>query len=745
MDADHNLLGGNESFLKLTQLDPEQLPINLNEVFSAQDLALINQTNEKIISNSTPLTVEEELTIKGLKQTYLSYKTPLIENGQTIGIITTAYNISKRKAKEIERRKQDSQLKLALDNVISFMPGHVYWKDVNGVYLGSNDQMAWSLGLENKEDIIGKTDFDLPWPEGAAKIFRQNDLRIMETQQPESVEETTVINGKEGIVISNKVALTRDNNEIIGILGVSLDITERKQQEEALIAAREQAQIANQVKSDFIASMSHDLRTPLVAVIGIAELLKVRIDNQETNELIDDMLHGCNTILRLIKEILDFAKIDAGKLELVSEPMDLCGLIEGLVNAKALQANQKDIDLLVNYPATVPSLVYSDPTAIQRIVNNLLGNALKFTKQGRISINTAVIKQQADTATLEIRINDTGIGIPKEKMDLIFEKFYRAEPSYREHYKGVGLGLSIVSTLVEKLGGHIAINKEYLHGAEFIIQLPFQLQSKAAPLTWETLTPAPNILVVCDDPFYTRLLKNHLNVDSIDTCSPENIKECAKEGSRDLIIIYTKDNERVLNTAQHLDKASKKNSFIAVISKPLNLINSRKLRQAGINHIITAPVEPSELINKLYQEYLNWKKPTNKSQPENKQKQYQADVLLVEDNLVAQRVTKASLTELGCKVVTASSGKEALEKIKDNFTLAFLDMGLPDINGTQLAEKIRAQEKFNDIPLVALTGHILEEDRQACFAAGMDAFLMKPALLSDLEKILEKYNSKALN
>lgn len=270
--------------------------------------------------------------------------------------------------------------------------------------------------------------------------------------------------------------LFNETGECFGYAGVAKDITKDVLHEQELQEAKSRAEIANQAKSNFLAMMSHELRTPLNAILGMAQILRIKGVSPELEECVSVISNAGNSLLALVNDILDFAKLEVGKLSFVDEPIDLQLLISQVIHSLSHQAKEKNLELQLEYPDVVPTLVLSDAKRIRQILINLVGNALKFTEKGYVKIQFFCLKQDKNYADLQIKVVDTGIGISQDKLEMVFEKFSQVDSNYQRKYQGTGLGLAITRELVEKMGGKISLTSELGKGSDFSVVLPFQLQ-----------------------------------------------------------------------------------------------------------------------------------------------------------------------------------------------------------------------------------------------------------------------------
>ncbi|CAM4426137.1 MAG: Aerobic respiration control sensor protein ArcB [Legionellaceae bacterium] len=378
--------------------------------------------------------------------------------------------------------KKNIELQTYLDNLLNQIPGYLYWKDKNSIYLGCNANFAKVAGLKAPHEIIGKTDYDLVWKDTEADIFRAGDQEALAGIQKLNFEEPQLMaNGKYATVLANKVPLRDKRNNIIGVLGIYNDITERKYIEQNLAVEKIKAEAANKAKSEFIENMSHDLKTPLNGIIGFSSILLSREKDPEKIEFIKGIKHSGEKLLFLLNEILDFSHLEEGNIAIQKKEFNLKELVNDIKSILSIQAQEKNIYFIVEYSISIPQNIISDSHRIHRIIFNLANNALKFTHQGKIEIRVDWIED--NNSGILISVKDTGIGIPEDKFNIIFDRFTRLEASHKGRYEGTGLGLGIVKQFLTDLGGDISIKSEVGVGSTFNCYIPVSV-------------PVPNILTV---------------------------------------------------------------------------------------------------------------------------------------------------------------------------------------------------------------------------------------------------------
>jgi two-component system, OmpR family, aerobic respiration control sensor histidine kinase ArcB len=372
-------------------------------------------------------------------------------------------------------------------DVILCMPGNVYWMDRDCLTVGCNQNVLDMFGLASMSEFIGLSFADLArmgqWDKNQAQSFEKDTLEVITTGETKAnIEEPPICgaDGKEVYFITTRVPLFNRDNEVIGIVGISTDITYRKEIENSLVLAKEKAEVANKAKKQFLYNMRHDIRTPFTGIISVAEMLKHLETDQRKLTYINAIHSSAECLLNYLNEILELTKIEDGSLPIVCDDMNLEELARSCF-AMLLPVFQDKAQLtfVCNYSDDLPKYVVSDEFRIKRILINLLSNAVKFTDQGCVTldINFSSIEGSLDKHMVTLVVSDTGIGIPKEKQERIFEKFERLTPSYAGKYKGSGLGLFMVKSLVTELGGDIRVLSESGQGTSFFCNIPMSFSS----------------------------------------------------------------------------------------------------------------------------------------------------------------------------------------------------------------------------------------------------------------------------
>lgn len=359
-------------------------------------------------------------------------------------------------------------------DIISLMPGHVYWKDKDGIFLGCNIQQAREAGFNSPEDVVGKTDKDMPWAI-QADYLREIDHKVMESGQPLTLEELFELpDGTKKTYLSKKIPLYDEQQQVSGVLGVSFDITERKNLEQALVEAKELAEDANRVKTEFLENMRHDLRTPLTGIVGFAEIIKNESTDPKIKEYADNLMTASHMLLEFLNEILDAIKVLTGDMPTVKRKFSLATITDKIITLLRPRAIAKNLKINFQYDSKIPNYMIGDPSRIQHILLELISNALNFTDQGQVTVIITLAKKQAKKLVIKCTIQDTGIGIPADKQEEIFLRFKKLSPSYKGIYQSAGLGLTIVKQFIDEMDGEIYCQSVVGEGSIFTCLIPLQ-------------------------------------------------------------------------------------------------------------------------------------------------------------------------------------------------------------------------------------------------------------------------------
>ncbi len=404
--------------------------------------------------------------------------------------------IQNMKNKYARLKQKNDKTKAYLNNLIQIIPASVYWKDTDCVILGGNIAHAKLAGFSRPEDVIGKTEYDFVWKDQAAIII-ENDKKIMSTGIGLKLEEiATLSDGAIHTFLTSKEPLRDKDSQVIGIIGISVDITEMKNLQNDLREAKEAAEVANFAKTEFIANMSHDVRTPLTGVVGMAQVLEDTVPDPKQKQYAHWLGESGKKLLKMLNQILDVISADnVNKFAKKEEAFDLNEVIQDLIGLEYPSIIMKKIEFHTDIDTHIPSILVGDPKKIHHILLNLLGNAIKFTKTGYVKIMVRLLQKTDNTALLQFEVSDTGIGIPYEAQSKIFDRFFHVTPTYKGTYEGRGLGLHIAQTYVESLGGEITVDSEPGVGTTFSFHIPFAIGVDAClftPISSNSTAPSVN-------------------------------------------------------------------------------------------------------------------------------------------------------------------------------------------------------------------------------------------------------------
>ncbi len=649
-----------------------------------------------------------------------------------------------------ERKNAMDNLKLANQfqrRLLSTAATAIITVDPDRIITSVNDAFCLITGFRS-EEVVGhpcaifavepcESNCSLYSPERSGPIFRENSL----------------IRNKSGELLSilkNADLIVDESEKVVGGIESFIDVTE-------LISAREKALAANVAKSAFLANMSHEIRTPMNGIIGMTELALNTSLTDEQREYLDLVMSSADSLLGIINDILDFSKVEAGKIDLEFLDFNLREYLEDLARTLSVQAKDKDVEVACHILPEVPELVVGDYERLGQIIVNIMSNAIKFTPSGEVVLRVDNQSIHEDEVVLHFSISDSGIGIPHERLDKIFQPFEQVDATTTRKFGGSGLGLAIASRLVEMMGGKIWVESELGKGSLFHFSARFRVQEKpeTRPVPLE-VTSLKNIrvLAVDDNPTNRAIL--------MDTLLSWDMLPTIVEGASQALEVFEQSEPEDLGFSLILldvqmpgmdgvelaaeIKRNQRMSSVPIImltsaGKPDNM---NKLRKMGISEYLVKPIKQSQLFDKLVSVLSSRivdKRPTivpsHDLIPET---QRCLRILLAEDNPTNQMLAIRLLEKVGHSVKLAKTGKEAVEAMKvEKFDLVLMDVQMPEMDGFEATAVIRMNEKLSGFhtPVVAMTAHALKGDRERCLEAGMDAYLSKPIRFKELIETIE--------
>jgi PAS domain S-box-containing protein len=682
-----------------------------------------------------------------------------------------------RKLAEENLARQTSLLSGLLDSI----PDIVFFKDIGGVYLGCNPAFAELVGLP-REAIVGKTDQNL-FNKSSAEFLREDEQIMLDAGGPRHDEKWISYPDGRRVLVDTLMAPLRDEHAaIIGVVGVSRDVTERKLTEQELLATKEmseamnreladaiersnlmaaQAESANIAKSEFLANMSHEIRTPMNGVIGMTGVLLDTDLTGEQREYADMIQKSAEALLSIINDILDFSKIEAGRLDLETIDFDLRATLDDLIDILAMRAHEKRLELSCLVDPDVPSRVQGDPGRLRQILTNLVGNAVKFTSKGEVAVHVTLDQEDDATALVRFAVWDTGIGIPVGKLGYLFQAFTQVDGSITRKFGGTGLGLSISRQLAELMNGEIGVESEHGKGSTFWFTVRLGKQASAVEgkvLSAEDLAGI-RILAVDRNPtncrVYAAMLDpwNCRHEELTDpTSALDRLRTAAAAGDPFRIAIldmpaWEMDGE----TLGRMIKADPllQETLLVMVTSVGKRGEAARAEKAGFAAYLTKPVKQGQLCDCLKTALGRIKSAdssgehiiTRHSLVESQKQKVR--ILLAEDNITNQKVALKILEKLGYHADTASNGAEALDAVGTrSYDLVLMDIQMPEMDGFEVTNRIRSMASSasrQDVPIIAMTAHAMKGDREKCIEAGMNDYVSKPVQPRQLSEAIARW------
>jgi nitrogen fixation negative regulator NifL len=675
---------------------------------------------------------QEEMTITPVRS----------KQGEITHFVAVKQDISERLLAEQRLRETEQFFR----SVLELAPDGLMVVDANGIIQLANVRCETLFGYTRKE-LIGQTVEMLVPAEARANhpALREGFHRAPAAREMGSGRE---LRGqrKDGSLFPVEIGLSplpARQGEGAQVAVSIRDITERKEQENALKQAKAKAEEATAMKSMFLANMSHEIRTPMNAIIGLSHLaLKTQL-NPKQRDYVSKVHNAGTSLLAVINDILDFSKIEAGKLEIETTDFKLDEVISSVTTLTAQKAHEKGLEFLAHVGPGIPEYLLGDPLRLGQILTNFVNNAVKFTERGEVRINIELLERTGQKVQLKFSVRDTGIGMTREQSAKLFQPFTQADMSTTRKHGGTGLGLTICRRLVELMGGRIWLESEPGVGSTFYftVWVGVGAEHGTRKIVPERLARL-RVLVVDDNPTACEILQEPLGTvaSSVDTAASGKdaltlIKEHDATQPYDIVFMdWRMPGMDGLQASRHIksDETLTHQPAIVLVTAFGREEIREEAERLGLDGFLVKPVTKSMIVDTLVNVFAETSQ--EGSVPEEKTQEARvrgARILLTEDNEINQQIATELLEGAGATVKIANNGREAVDMLSRGpqpppFDVVLMDLQMPEMDGYQATAKLRSDSRFSNLPIIAMTAHATIEERQRCLAAGMNEHLSKP-------------------
>ena len=650
------------------------------------------------------------------------------------------------------------------ERLMDAIPTPLFVKDTQGRTAGMNRAYEEAYGLR-REDCIGKTLLQVPMgtlDEAQRRSFFEEQLRIIESgERVHKAREMRWIDGAIHHELYWGQGIRKADGKPAGMVGVILDVSDTVHANIALQAAKVAAEEAGAAKSAFLANMSHEIRTPMNAIIGLSGLALKNEMPPRIQDYLTKIKQSGEHLLGIINDILDYSKIESGKMEVESVPFEIDAIMENVITLISEKVEDKGLELLCRIHSDIPKTLLGDPLRIGQILINLTNNAVKFTQHGEIKLTISIQERLEKQVLLLFQISDTGIGLSQEQIGKLFKSFEQADRSTTRKYGGTGLGLAISKSLVQAMGGEIGVESTVGAGAQFWFTAQLGIGSS------ERFIPTPAVdlhgrlvLVVDDNEAAALMLVDTLSelgfaVDHVGSgqAALERLKAAdALNKPYDFVLMDWQMPEMDgLETVKAIAAQHIRNTpFVLMVTAHRRAELVKAAEALGIDHVLAKPVSGSLLVNTMMHILGHDQGDAKLLQVNRQDDRYEARlapirgarILLVEDNEINQQVAVELLASVGFEVEVAGDGQIAVNQIQARFAdkrpydIVLMDMQMPVMDGCTAARLVRETHSAQDFPIVAMTANAMKDDRDRCLSAGMNAVVTKPSHPESLWKAL---------
>jgi len=674
---------------------------------------------------------------------------PVILSGERVGVLALYHDITRQKQAETEIRRQQQYFQALVSN----SPVAIVTLDQQHRIQSCNPAFESLFGY-TLDEVQGR---DLDQLIAPQNIFSEAVVYTRQVIQGEKVHTLSQRARKDGSQVDVEIfgVPVIIGGERVGSLGIYHDISE-------LVRAREEAKAADRAKSEFLANMSHEIRTPMNGIIGMVDLALNTDLNAEQRDFLEMARESADALMGLINDILDFAKIEAGRLDLETIDFDLRSTVEGVAASLAQRAELKGLEMACMIHHDVPSLMRGDPNRLRQVLVNLVGNAIKFTNRGEIVIE---VKRESETdthATLRFLVSDTGVGIPRDRLQQIFERFMQVDNSTTRKYGGTGLGLAISKQLAEMMGGKISVESELGRGSTFWFTAVFEKQpSRVEALDYVKVDlNGLHVLGVDDNAtnrlILTKMLENFgCRISTLANGAETVMTLRAALHSGDPFQMVFLDMQMPDMDGEQVLKAIKADPLIKDVAALIILTSMghrgdvSRLEAMGCSGYLLKPIKQGQLYEAIIAVLGRRQAPKAVEQRSgivtrhllSEQKRQNTRILLVEDNPINQKLAVALLNKAGYPVDVAENGAQAVETLKTiSYQLVLMDVQMPEMDGLEATRLIRVMEgKSRHVPIIAMTAYAMKGDKERCLAVGMDDYLTKPLEPDEVFAMIEHW------